>query len=48
MGQWRRQVCDFLFAYWGVFDFFCGKVDAKNSVQYSAFNRRKKYNTVPY
>ena len=28
MGQQRRQVCGFLFAYWGVSDCFCGKVDA--------------------
>jgi hypothetical protein len=23
MGQWRKQVCGFLFAYWGVSDCFC-------------------------
>jgi len=33
----------FLFAYWGVFDCFSGKADAKNSIQYSVFKWQKKY-----
>ena len=28
MGQQRRQVCGFLFAYWGVSDCFSGKAGA--------------------